>query len=400
MASASAAPGRHARIPAGRRGSTSEDGRRGRPWAASAPEELVVPGGTPYAVGGRVVARREGRDLGDGDGGGLDLEAMALVVRTDDDRQLRRLESEEIAADRLAQRLHGDRPSKSRLHRRAGRRSGGQRRAGAGLRQDEPGQGPLHRLRRRRRRRPGHRGPRAGVVDRAPAGVGHPPGHAGHRPCRRRGQPARGPAHARRLRRGRLAAERAAILAIIPPDPSAEMRAVEREQARLRGQRDSLAAATGHYDDEPVGHAVWELRQAEIDIVRLERHVERPEVSRKDQPPVAGRARSGERAAPGRKREPAAITEPETARLDEEGRRLEGHLSGLRAQAIEHRAWVERHPEAARRLDRLTTEIGALDLRLDGSRGVRERAVGLSRDGPCTTPPVVRRRDLGIDLGR
>lgn len=94
------------------------------------------------------------------------------------------------------------------------------------------------------------------------------------------------------------------------------------------------------------------------------------------------------------------ITEPELARLDEEGRRIEGRLSRLRTQWIEHRLRDDRHPEAVRRLDQLTTEIDALDRRLDRSRDVPERAVGLGRDGPWTRAPIARARDLGIDLGR
>ena len=70
-------------------------------------EELVAPGGTPYAVGDRVVA------LAPGAGGNvvtsetgtviaLDAKRTALVVRMDDGGDLRRLEAEEIDDDRLA----------------------------------------------------------------------------------------------------------------------------------------------------------------------------------------------------------------------------------------------------------------------------------------------------------
>ena len=120
---------------------------------------------------------------------------------------------------------------------------------------------------------------------------------------------------------------------------------MERQQARLRHQRGSLAAGTGRYADGRIGHAVWELRQAEMNLRRLERHLERPEVSRKE------RRRSRAELARTRQqhqvfeREPAAITGPETARLDEENRRLGDWLSGLRTQSIEHRAWVDRHPD-------------------------------------------------------
>lgn len=84
------------------------------------------------------------------------------------------------------------------------------------------------------------------------------------------------------LRRGRLGAERAAIAAVNPPDPSAEIRTVEKELARVRRQREDLAAGKGRYADGPVGHAVWELSQAEMNIGRVERDLDRSDASRKD----------------------------------------------------------------------------------------------------------------------
>lgn len=59
------------------------------------------------------------------------------------------------------------------------------------------------------------------------------------------------------LRRGRLAAELAAIAAVIPPDPSAEMPTVEKDLRRTRRKREDLAAGKGPYADGPIGRAVW-----------------------------------------------------------------------------------------------------------------------------------------------
>ena len=47
------------------------------------------------------------------------------------------------------------------------------------------------------------------------------------------------------LRRGHLAAERGAIAAVIPANPSAELRTVEKDLARIRRQREDLAAGKG-----------------------------------------------------------------------------------------------------------------------------------------------------------
>lgn len=189
------------------------------------------------------------------------------------------------------------------------------------------------------------------------------------------------------LRRGRLAAERAAILAVIPPDPSAELRAVALQQTRPRHQKGALAAGTGRYADGPIGYAVWELRQAETSVARLEQQARRPEASRRDRRRSrAGLVRARERHHLA-ERELESLTGPEAARLDEQGRRLETRLHGLRSQSIDHRAWVDRHPEAASRIERLTSEIDALDQRLDRSNDVPERAVELGLDGPWTQIP-------------
>jgi hypothetical protein len=54
------------------------------------------------------------------------------------------------------------------------------------------------------------------------------------------------------LRRGRLVAERQAIGAAMPPDPTADIQAVERERDRLQRQREDLAAGKGVYACQPI----------------------------------------------------------------------------------------------------------------------------------------------------
>lgn len=73
------------------------------------------------------------------------------------------------------------------------------------------------------------------------------------------------------LRRGRLVAERDAILAVVPPDPSAHIRTDELQRSRLQRDRDGLAAGKGRYRDHPVADAIRELHHAEVNIARLER---------------------------------------------------------------------------------------------------------------------------------
>ena len=71
-------------------------------------DELVAPGGAQYATGDRVVALAPGAagSVVTSETGtvlALDAKARALVARMDDDGgDLRRLDAEEIAGDRLA----------------------------------------------------------------------------------------------------------------------------------------------------------------------------------------------------------------------------------------------------------------------------------------------------------
>ena len=65
-------------------------------------------------------------------------------------------------------------------------------------------------------------------------------------------------------------------------------------------------------------------------------------------------------------------------------------------QEISHRDWMDSHP-GGRRLLQLTTEIEALDERLERSRGVPERSVGLDPAVHGVAPPVLN-RDRGMDL--
>jgi hypothetical protein len=237
-------------------------------------EELVAPGGTSYAVGDRVVA------LAPGAGGSvvtsetgtvvaLDARRTALVVRMDDGGELRRLEAEEIADDRLAHayavtvhRSQGSTVQRARALEDGGGRelayvkmSRARERSTVYVVADDVDQARENLVREWSAEcRP------AWVIDSATPLTDPTAVEAGTRVAK----PMRDA-----LRRGRLAAERAAIAAVVPLDSTAEINASERQLARLRGQRRALATGTGPYRDGPVGHAVWELRQAEIQVGRL-----------------------------------------------------------------------------------------------------------------------------------
>src|SRR5579885_1971676 len=200
------------------------------------------------------------------------------------------------------------------------------------------------------------------------------------------------------LRRARLAAEVAAIAAVMPPDPSAELEAAERERRRLNGARKDLATGTGRYQGTPIGHAMWELQQVEVNRRRLEQNLDRRDATRKD--------RRGWRAELGewRQRHGAAaagvdsLVGPERARLRSAEDKLDRRLDVLRERQQGRSAWDERHPEAALRIASLTTQIERLDAGLDRARAVGGRPVALEGPRAHHRPPPVVERGLGIDL--
>ena len=200
------------------------------------------------------------------------------------------------------------------------------------------------------------------------------------------------------LRRGRLVAEREAILAVTPPDPSAHIRAAELQRARLQREREDLATGVGHYRDHPVARALWELRQAENNIGRIQRDLTRSGT------PRAERRRWRSELAGWHPRQAAAvravtaITAPEITRIEEEERRLDERTPALWAQRETHQRWASEHPEAALRLDHLAGEIDSLNRGLGDDALRPDRACALD-DRLARVMATAHDRSLGIDLG-
>jgi conjugative relaxase-like TrwC/TraI family protein len=384
-----------------RRANVAELNRRGRDvWRALGRlegDDYTAPGGTAYAMGDRVVT------LAPGAGGtvvtsetgtvvAVRPEAMALLIRMDDGKEIRRLEGAEMGADRLAlgyavtvHRSQGSTVERAHALEDGGGRelayvkmSRARQRSTVYVVADSMGQAKED------LRREWETDRRLGwVIDTAgpvtdPVAAEISPSVA--RPMRDA------------LRRGRLVAEREAILAVVPPDPSAHIRAAELQRGRLQREREDLAAGKGRYEDRPITAAIREQHQAEVNIARLERNLAGSRSSRAQRrtwrSELAGWRSSYSTAT----RAVEDLSAPELARIDEEEREVNQRLSGLWEQRETRQRWATEHPEASRRLDHLTIEIDTLDGQMALSRSAHDRARASEPRG------VVLDRGLGIDL--
>jgi hypothetical protein len=359
--------------------------------------DLVAPGGTTYAIGDRVVtlAPAAGGTVVTSETGTVvfaEPQAPSLSIRMDDDNQIRRLVGAEIGADRLA---HGyavtvHRSQGSTVERAHALEDGGGRelayvkmsRARAcstvyvvadSLAQATEDLGREWGTDRRL----------GWVIDTAGPITDPLSAESSHSVAR----PLRDA-----LRHGRLVAERQAILAVMPPDPSAHIRAAELQRSRLRRDRDDLAAGKGRYRDHPVAPALRELHHAEVNIARLERNLAGSRASRANRKLWRSELAEWRSTHTTASREVSVLSAPELARIDGEELRLGQRLTGLREQRETHQRWAADHPEAWRRLDRLTADIDTLDARLDHSRSAHDRSRVVERQG------LVLERGLGIDL--
>jgi hypothetical protein len=201
------------------------------------------------------------------------------------------------------------------------------------------------------------------------------------------------------LRHGRLVAERDAILAVIPHDPSAEVRAAELQRSRLEKEREDLANGTGRYRDHPIAHALRELSSAESNIARLERNLSRSGRPWKDKRAWRVELQEWRPKLAVAARDVADLTAPELARLDKDDQRLRKRLDGLCHQRQTYQSWASRHPEAEGRLDQLAVEVASLEDSLDRKPPGRDLPPSLQ---PDRWAQLMRGQDrtLRLDLGR
>jgi len=398
------AEGRNAAMYAWRRANVAELNRRARDaWRAMGhlgKEELTAPGGTAYAVGDRVVtlAPAAGGKVVTSETGtvtALGADQQSLSVRMDDGEAVRVLRGEEIAADRLA---HGyavtvHRSQGATVERAHTLEDGGGRelayvkmsratdRSNVYVVADSVEQAAenLQREWKVERRL-------TWVIDRPTAPD-----------CRNAGRPRDVDAA---LRRGELLAERHAILAAVPADSTAAIRATESELDRLRRRRADLETGRGSFANHPLNRAVLDHEQAKENVARLRGNLTSRRLPRRERKEKETELAQWRLRLAGATQTLDDLRTPELKRIDGAEAKVTSRLAGL-YETQQHRAkFLASHPEAARRLDRIDGDVQALDVVVEGpARGTRlER--GRVGERPWMRDVLVQDSSLDVGLGR
>ncbi len=213
------------------------------------------------------------------------------------------------------------------------------------------------------------------------------------------------PAVSASLRHARLVAERAAVAAVVPSDPSSAYYRTRNTVERLERQLRDLdkAEGWGEWRGTPVGDAAiaWrgEVQERRACLAQAE-HVGLRERHRLRQ-----RAdKAAEQVGPLRERFDA-LAGPERARLKVELPEARRNLADLQGRRNAYMRFQHEHPEALRRLDRLDEQIATaaweLDVERQGLDGIRPELPQSSAQRWAAErgiPGLDRGLDLGIDL--
>jgi hypothetical protein len=176
----------------------------------------------------------------------------------------------------------------------------------------------------------------------------------------------------------RLEAERAAVLRACPSDPGPELRRLEHAFHELGHHRNDLLRGKGRWAGTEAGVAAAELYHATIQKQNHEHYSHTAGDSR------AHRRSEAKQAQQWAKREAQAqvrwerVGVPVLATVEAELGALKGKVDSLHQTREARQEWLGRHPEAARRLDRLEREVAkareAIHLERSVANGLRRQA--------------------------
>jgi conjugative relaxase-like TrwC/TraI family protein len=195
------------------------------------------------------------------------------------------------------------------------------------------------------------------------------------------------------LRHARLEAERGAVAAAIPPDPSAEITKVDRQLAELRRDRTHVLTGQGRYAATPVGEVARRYIEAREKHCDAQRHAETADSwrDRRHWRKEATRWADAESAA---ETTYVATVGPEVNQLDQAISHLEDKRGELLAAGQERTAWLADHPEAVRRLRSLDRELHPLPELPEIQALGQHHAANIRRDAGIRPPG----HDHGIEL--
>jgi conjugative relaxase-like TrwC/TraI family protein len=193
------------------------------------------------------------------------------------------------------------------------------------------------------------------------------------------------------IREARLRAERDAVAAAIPPDVSGTLREARRQLAALEARRHDLETGGPTYWQTPEGRVGAAVQRLAIRIEAEERRADDPRLSGSQRRTARYELRDLRPQVDDASTHWSAVCGPEHARLSARIDDLAETVQPLQ-EHHEHRIdWLERHPEALRRLERLERE-------LDQYRPQRSAQV-VGFEGPSWGfEQRVDSPDLGLDL--
>jgi hypothetical protein len=161
------------------------------------------------------------------------------------------------------------------------------------------------------------------------------------------------------LHHARLQAERRAVAAAIPEDPSPELAKVKRQLAELRRDRTHLLTGQGRYAGTPEGQAAHQYIEARDKHCDAQRHAEASDNwrDRRHWHKEATRWADKESAAEANY---VATIAPGVNDLDQAITQVEERRDELQTARRDRSTWLSEHPEAARRLQSLDQELHPL----------------------------------------
>jgi ATP-dependent exoDNAse (exonuclease V) alpha subunit len=161
------------------------------------------------------------------------------------------------------------------------------------------------------------------------------------------------------IREARLRSERDAVAAAIPPDVSDQLHDARRQLAALEAHRHDLETGGPSYWQTPEGRAGAAVHRLATRIEAEQRRADDPHRSRSQRRAARYQIRDLGPQLDDTLMHWKTVAGPEHARLTTEMDRLAEAVPTLQERHEQRVDWLDRHPEALRRLDRLERELDA-----------------------------------------